>query len=308
MKLTVAEIAELTGAKISLPDSLTNMSEAEKYVIDGVDNLKNAQASQASVWKDAKYRRQFAETSAGVVFVSELQSDVAVLQLVHSHPGVAFAEFIQHLYTDQKPVKTEISPMASVSESATVGENVCIHAGAFVGENAVIGNGVTLHAGSFVGDGAVVGAGTVLHANSVLEYGCVTGTGCKLFAGAIVGGDGFGYVAEPPGQNATHPAGRVLKVPQIGNVVLGDRVEIGATSTVDRAAFGSTELGNDVKIDSRVQIAHNCKIGHCFFGDVRCRGLYNHWQMVLGRRRRTYQRPYRNHRWRSDCSNVSGGA
>ncbi len=259
-QLTLDELAQKFSAKLRFPNSVE--VSAKDKCIDGVNNLASAGACDASVWKDPRYRKQFSETKAGVVFVKEFQEDISVAQLVHPHPDVAFVSLIQYL-NPSAVAKPAQSTQAFIAGTATVDPAAEVQAGAYIGEGAVVEAGAILHAGSYVGSNAKVGKGTVLHANAVLEAGCVTGKNCILFAGAVVGADGFGYVGEAPGQNPEHPAGRILKVPQIGNVVLGDRVEIGATTTVDRAAFGSTILGNDVKLDCKVQVGHNCEIGAC---------------------------------------------
>jgi len=146
---------------------------------------------------------------------------------------------------------------ATVDASATIGPDVFIGAQVVVGAGATIGTACVLEAGSIVGAQAVLGRNAHLHPRALLLERCIAGARVTLQAGAVVGADGFGY---------TFLDGRFLKIPQIGNVVLGDDVEIGANACVDRAQTGSTTIGDGTKIDNFVQIGHNCQIGkHCAF-------------------------------------------
>jgi UDP-3-O-[3-hydroxymyristoyl] glucosamine N-acyltransferase len=141
-----------------------------------------------------------------------------------------------------------VDPGASVDPSAHVGPGCVVEAGA------AIGAGAMLIAQCFVGVGARVGDGSILHPGVRVLERCVVGRRCILHSGVVVGADGFGYRPRPDGRG-------LLKIPHIGNVVLGDDVEIGANTCVDRAKFGSTAIGSGTKIDNLVQIAHNCVIG-----------------------------------------------
>jgi UDP-3-O-[3-hydroxymyristoyl] glucosamine N-acyltransferase len=127
-----------------------------------------------------------------------------------------------------------------------------VHPGAFVHPSAQLGEGAVVHPGAYVGAGCAVGAGTVVYPHAVLYPGTVVGRGCRIHAGAVLGADGFGF----------HPGARgPEKVPQVGRVVLGDEVEVGANSTVDRAFLSTTRLGDRTKLDNLVQIGHNCQVG-----------------------------------------------
>jgi UDP-3-O-[3-hydroxymyristoyl] glucosamine N-acyltransferase len=139
-----------------------------------------------------------------------------------------------------------VDATAQVAKSAEIGPYAVIGAGARVGERAIIG------AGSAVGEGASVGDDTILHAHVAIYHDCVVGARCILHSGCVVGADGFGMAPD---------AGRWVKIPQVGRVVIGDDVEVGASSTIDRGALGDTVVEEGVKIDNQVQIAHNCRIG-----------------------------------------------
>ena len=124
---------------------------------------------------------------------------------------------------------------------------------AYVGKNATIGNGVKIFPHVYIGDGVTIGDGTVLHAGVRIYAGCVVGKNCILHAGAVIGSDGFGFA--PQGDGSYH------KIPQIGNVVIEDEVEIGANTCIDRATMGSTIIRKGVKLDNLIQVAHNVEIG-----------------------------------------------
>ena len=127
-----------------------------------------------------------------------------------------------------------------------------IHPGAWVDPSAELGAGAVVHAGAWVGASCQIGAGTVIYPTAVLYPGTVVGRDCRIHAGAVLGADGFGFHPGPSGP---------LKVPQVGRVVLGDGVEVGANSCVDRAFLGETRLGAATKLDNLVQIGHNCQVG-----------------------------------------------
>ncbi len=148
-------------------------------------------------------------------------------------------------------------PTAVVEASARIGERVYLDAHAYVGANAELGTDCIVGVGAYVGAGVTVGEGTWLHANAHIMDGCVVGRHAVLHAGCVIGSEGFGWAFLDD---------RLERIPQTGNVVLGDFVEIGASSCVDRAQLGSTSIGEGTKIDNLVQIGHNCRIGrHCVF-------------------------------------------
>lgn len=157
------------------------------------------------------------------------------------------------LYEQSKPKKKGIHPTAVIEPGAKVGNDVYIGAYAYISENAVIGDGCRLYPHVFIGEGAKIGSNSVLYAGVKIYHQCVLGNDCILHAGAVIGADGFGFA---PVTDANF-----MKIPQIGNVVLEDSVEIGANTCVDRATMGSTVLRSGVKLDNLVQIGHNVEIG-----------------------------------------------
>ncbi len=164
----------------------------------------------------------------------------------------AFAKLLE-IFNQMKEQKSGISPLAFVAKSAKIGEGVMIGEFACIGENAVIGDHSKIYPNSALGDNVKVGEKTTLYAGVTIYRDCVIGNNCILHSGVVIGADGFGFAPQQDGS--------FKKIIQAGNVVVGDDVEIGANTTIDRATLGSTLIGNGVKIDNLVQIAHNVEIG-----------------------------------------------
>ena len=151
-----------------------------------------------------------------------------------------------------KPKPVGIEQPSYISDSATIGEKPYIGAFAYIGRGAKIGNNVKIYPQAYIGDGVVIGDNTIIYAGVKIYTGCVVGKSCILHAGVVLGADGFGFVPE---------GDHYKKIPQIGNVLLEDDVEIGANTCVDRATMGSTIIKKGVKLDNLVQIAHNVVVG-----------------------------------------------
>ena len=172
--------------------------------------------------------------------------------VVTADPKAAFITCLE-IFAPRAEYACGISPEASVRKSAGIAKSAVIMERATVMDGALVGERTQLWPGVFVGAGARIGCDCVLHPNVVVREGCVIGDRVSIHAGAVIGADGFGYVPLPDGSHR--------KIPQIGNVIIEDDVEIGANSTVDRATCGSTRIGRGTKIDNLVQVAHNVVIG-----------------------------------------------
>jgi UDP-3-O-[3-hydroxymyristoyl] glucosamine N-acyltransferase len=168
------------------------------------------------------------------------------------NPQFAFIKILQ-FYASMKKEETGISKHAFIAKSAKIGRDVYIGDGAFIGKNVVIGDDVTIQPQVFVGDNVRIGEGTILYAGAKVYEECIIGSDCVLHAGCVIGADGFGFM---PNEKGIYD-----KIPQLGNVIIGDNVEIGANTCIDRSTIGSTVIENGVKIDNLVQIAHNCSVG-----------------------------------------------
>jgi UDP-3-O-[3-hydroxymyristoyl] glucosamine N-acyltransferase len=153
-----------------------------------------------------------------------------------------------------KTSKTGIEQPSYISKSAKIGENCYIGAFAYIGENAVLGNNVMVYPQVYIGDDVSIGDNTTIYSGVKIYYQCTVGNNCTIHANTVVGSDGFGFAPNAQGQTFE-------KVPQIGNVIIEDNVEIGSNSSIDRATLGSTILKKGVKLDNLVQIAHNAVVG-----------------------------------------------
>ena len=164
----------------------------------------------------------------------------------------AFAKLLE-IFNSMKSQKSGISPMAFISKSAKLGENVSVGEFAFIGDHAVIGDDCRIYPQAYVGDSVTLGGKTLLYPGVKIYHDCVVGSRCILHAGVVIGSDGFGF--------APQEDGRYKKIIQAGNVIIEDDVEIGSNTTIDRATLGSTLIHSGVKIDNLVMIAHNVEVG-----------------------------------------------
>lgn len=223
----------------------------EDRQICGIGTLKSASESQLSFLSNSRYRDELARTQAGVVLVrSEDSGQVPKSAIVVADPYLAYARLSQLFapnYTESpNSTSANIDPTAEVASSARIGAGAVIEAGAVIGERVVIGSNAV------VGRDAKIGHDTRVSANVSIGYGVTVGRRCILHSGAVVGADGFGFAPSREGWQ---------KIAQLGSVVIGDDVEIGACTTIDRGALEDTEIGNGVKLDNQIQIAHNVVIG-----------------------------------------------
>ena len=241
--VSLAELAEQVGGRV-LGDAAV--------LIRQVATLEQAGAGQISFLANKKYRAQLEATQAAAVIVSEDDADACILpRLVCVNPYAAFARISAWL-NPLPAVEAGIHPSAVVDTSAEIAPGVQIGAQAVIGAGVKIGANSVVMAGCVIGDGVTLGADCRLYPRVVVYHDCVIGDRLIAHSGAVIGADGFGLAWE---------AGRWLKIPQIGRVVIGDDVEIGANTTIDRGALDDTVIGFDVKLDNQIQVAHNVRIG-----------------------------------------------
>ncbi len=219
-------------------------------VISQVGTLAAAGAGQIGFLANPKYRRQLSGTRAAAVIVPPQAADDTSLPRIVVANSYAYYARVAALLNPAALPASGIHPSAVVG--STVPASVSIGANAVVGEGVSLGENVVLFPGVVIGDGVSIGAGTRIYPNAVVYRDCVIGERVVIQAGAVIGSDGFGYAKEN---------GRWLKIPQIGRVVIGNDVEIGANTTIDRGALEDTVIGNGVILDNQIQIAHNCTIG-----------------------------------------------
>ncbi|WP_336081206.1 UDP-3-O-(3-hydroxymyristoyl)glucosamine N-acyltransferase [Thalassospira sp. CH_XMU1448-2] len=243
---SVAEIAELTGAEVlNAPD--------KARVFDDVSPLQNADDSILSFLDNRKYIDAFVNSKAGACFIRPEFADRAPEDMVlftTNDPYRAYAKAATAFY----PFETgngSISDRAFIDPTAKLGKGVQVDAGAVISANCEIGDGTIIASNAVIGEGVVIGAGCKVGANASISHSLI-GNLCLIYPGARIGQDGFGFAMGPQGH---------VKVPQLGRVVIGNDVEVGANSTIDRGAGPDTVIGNGCRIDNLVQIGHNVELG-----------------------------------------------
>ncbi|AHK18173.1 UDP-3-O-(3-hydroxymyristoyl) glucosamine N-acyltransferase [Yersinia similis] len=221
-------------------------------VITGIASMHSAQPEQITFLSNSRYRGQLASCNAGAVVLTEADLPFCkVAALVVENPYFTYARMAQIMDTTPQPAQ-DIAPSAVISPQATLGERVSVGANAVIESGVVLGDNVVIGAGCFIGKNTHIGAGSRLWANVSIYHEIVIGQNCLIQSGTVIGADGFGYAND---------RGNWIKIPQLGSVHIGDRVEIGACTTIDRGALDNTIIGNGVIIDNQCQIAHNVVIG-----------------------------------------------
>ncbi len=221
--------------------------------IRGLATLKEAEPDQIAFLANRAYLKDLTTTRAAAVLLHpEHGKNCPVPRLEIDNPYLAYAK-VSQLFDPVKARDTiGIHPTAVVADDVVLGEDVSIQAHAVIESGVTLGARVVVGAGSMIGADTTIGEGSRLHANVTVCHGCVIGKRVILQSGCVIGGDGFGFAHDGAGWH---------KIAQLGGVVLGDDVEVGSCSSIDRGALGDTLIGRDVKIDSQVQIAHNVSIG-----------------------------------------------
>jgi UDP-3-O-[3-hydroxymyristoyl] glucosamine N-acyltransferase len=243
MSYTLKQLAEKIGAEVHGDAS---------YIIDSLATLSSAGAQQIAFLANKKYSQQLSETKAGAVIISSQNiNDCNTHALVMDNPYLGYALTAQLLDTTPKPADN-IHPSAQISPDVTLGVNVAIGANAVIEKGVVISDNVIIGAGCFIGEETLIGSHTKLWANVSVYHRVKIGQNCLIQANTVIGSDGFGYA---------NNKGKWLKIPQLGGVIIGDNVEIGASTTIDRGALEDTVIKNGVILDNQIQIAHNVVIG-----------------------------------------------
>jgi UDP-3-O-[3-hydroxymyristoyl] glucosamine N-acyltransferase len=242
MDITLKELAPLLGAEIKGDPGI---------IVSGVADLQGASKSDISFILASKYLAAAEKSQAPALISDSVETVAGKTMLKVKSAKAAYVKAMSIIMAKPKK-QPRISPKASIPASARIAPGVTIEDFAVIGDNASIGE--NSHIGTFttIGEGSSVGSGTIIFSNVCVYAGCSIGDGCIIHSGTVIGADGFSFIEDN---------GSLLKVPQIGNVRIGSGVEIGSNACIDRAAFGSTKIGNQVKIDNLVHIAHNCEIG-----------------------------------------------
>ena len=246
MKFTAQQIAEiLEGDIVGDPDiEVSKLSKIEEGIEGSLTFLANP-----------KYIPYIYSTKASITIVNKSfqpDSDIATTLIKVEDAYKSFSQLLKY-YNQVKNNKTGIEQPSFVSETAVYGDNVYLGAFSYLGENVILGENVKIYPHAYVGDNVVIGNNTTVFSGVKLYSETEIGNNCVINSGAVIGADGFGFVPDEKGE--------FQKVPQTGNVIIEDFVEIGSATTIDRATLGSTIIRKGVKLDNQIQIAHNVEIG-----------------------------------------------
>jgi UDP-3-O-[3-hydroxymyristoyl] glucosamine N-acyltransferase len=251
MEFSAQQIAMLLGGKIA--------GDANRKVSD-VGPIESAHEGQLSFLCDAKYLPLLSKTGASVVLMTDsiaFEGETNATLIRVENARAAMGQLLALVAKAMNPAKQGIEQPCFVSEGVTIPEDAYIGAFAYIGKNVQLGKGVQIYPHTYIGDNVKIGDNTILYSGVKVYYNCVIGKDCILHAGVVIGSDGFGFEPDANGVNQ--------KLPQIGNVIIEDDVEIGANTTVDRAMMGSTIIRRNAKLDNLVQVAHNVEIGESTF-------------------------------------------
>ncbi len=245
MTFTAKQIADfLKGEIVGNPETtVSNFSKIEEGKAGTITFLANL-----------KYTHYIYDTDADIVLVnSDFEPERPIRATLIKVPNAyAALATLMEMVNKSAPRKTGVDTMSFVAPTAKMGADVYVGMFAYVGDKAEIGDGCQIYPQAYIGDNVKIGKNTIVYPGVKIYHNCVIGNNCILHSGAVVGADGFGFSKE----------GEVYhKIPQLGNVVMEDDVEIGANTAIDRAVMGSTVIRRGVKLDNLIQIAHNCEIG-----------------------------------------------
>ena len=245
MKLSLAEIADRIGLQV-IGDASTQ--------IHGIASLVDAKPGELSFLFSASYKKHLISSKASAVVLRESDSaDCNIPALISEQPRMAWAQ-IASLFDKTPAPNHEIHPSAVLGDDVAIGKNVSVGANAVIESGVVIEHDVCIGAGCFIGAGDIIGSGTRLHANVTLYHEVRIGSDCIIHSAAVIGADGFGFEFDASSAS-------LVKIPQIYSVRIGNSVEIGAGTTIDRGALNDTTIGDGSKLDNQVQVGHGTRIG-----------------------------------------------
>ena len=245
MKALLSKLAEIAGARFE--------GDAD-CVIHAVNTLSGAGPGDITFLTNERYRKDLHCSGASAVILKEdYVNDCPVNnKIISDNPYLAYALIAQHLAPDTYRVQEGIHHTAVIDKTASIATDVCIGPLVVIGQNVQIDSNVSIGAGTVIGDNCILGAGSVIAANVTLNAAVKMGKNCLINSGAVLGGDGFGFANDH---------GNWVKIPQTGGVVLGNNVEVGANTAIDRGAIHDTVIEDGVKLDNLIQIAHNVHVG-----------------------------------------------
>lgn len=249
MEFTAKQIAQLLNGKVEGDENVS---------VKAISKIEEGYQGSLSFLANPVYNNFIYSTDASIVLVNNslvldktVKPTCTLVRVENAYE--AFARLLQ-IYSQLKNTKVGIEQPSFISESAILGKDCYVGAFAYIGHNVKIGDGVKIYPQVYIGDNCEIGDGTMLFSGVKVYYDCKIGTNCTVHANTVIGSDGFGFAPNTEGQ-------AFVKVPQIGNVIIEDNVEVGSNTSIDRATLGSTMLHKGVKLDNLVQIAHNAVIG-----------------------------------------------
>ncbi|MEO6404199.1 MAG: UDP-3-O-(3-hydroxymyristoyl)glucosamine N-acyltransferase [Ferruginibacter sp.] len=248
MQFSAAQIAQITGGKVEGSNDVT---------VSSFGKIEEAGEGQLAFLANPKYEDYLYSTKASIIIVNEsLQLKQSVNATLVRVPDAysAFAILLDKYQQIKAQELTGIQEPVYIDATAKLGDNIFLGAFVYLGKNVIVSDGAKIFPGAYIGDNVVIGKNSIIHAGVKIYYDCVVGNNVVIHAGTVIGSDGFGFAPQKDGS--------FKKVPQIGNVVIEDNVEIGANAAIDRATIGSTLIKSGAKLDNLLQIAHNVEIGN----------------------------------------------
>ncbi len=246
MEFTAQAIADFLKGEIAGDPAVT---------VNTVARIEEGKKGALSFLANPKYEPYIYQTDSSVVLVNRdftAAEPVKATLIKVDNSYEAFASLLT-LVEQSRPKKKGVHPTAVVDEGTSIGRDAYIGAYVYIGENCKIGNNCRIYPQSYIGDGTIIGDDCLIYPGVKIYHDCILGDKCTIHAGSVIGSDGFGFAPQSESE--------FMKIPQIGNVILEDHVEIGANVTIDRATMGSTIIRRGVKLDNLIQVGHNVEIG-----------------------------------------------
>lgn len=246
MEITAAELASIAGGRVDGDGDVR---------LRGFAKIEEAKEGELSFIANPKYEHCIHSTGASAVLVRTdfIKPDDVGTTLIRVDDPYATLAHLMMMVQKQKPLPSGIEQPCFIAEGVEIPEGAFIGAFSYIGKGATLGKNVKIYPQTYIGEGVCIGDDTIVRAGARIYEGCTVGNRCIIHSGAVIGADGFGFA--PAG-------GEYDKIPQMGDVVIADDVEIGANTCVDRATFGHTVVGRGTKLDNLIQVAHNVEIGH----------------------------------------------
>jgi len=248
MQFTAAQIAMIVNGRVE--------GNAE-IAVSSFGKIEEAHKGQLAFLANPKYEEFLYSTAASIIIINETQElkqpiEATLIKVPDAYS--AFATLLDKYQQIQRQQLNGIQQPVYISSTAKVGDNVFIGAFAYLGDNVVVADGAKIYPNAFLGNNVTIGVNTIINPGATVYHDCIIGSHVIIHAGAVIGSDGFGFAPQKDGS--------FKKIPQIGNVIIEDHVEIGANTTIDRATIGSTLIKAGAKLDNLLQIAHNVEVGN----------------------------------------------